>query len=94
MQATSGRSDLRRLCVDAAEVDSLVVRELVHRALRNIERADAGVVDREHVDALAVVRQLPARPARRRVPAADHARTANVREPGKRAEGRVACVGE
>ena len=51
------------------------------------------MVDREHVDAPPVVRQLPARSALRRVPARDRRRAADVREVRQRAE-RAEALGE
>ena len=77
--------DLGRVGVDAPESGTLVVRERVHRRECDVE-ARAGVIDREHINALAVVRQLPARPARGIVPARDRRRPADIRELRQRAE--------
>ena len=51
------------------------------------------MVDREHVDVPPVVRQLPARPALRRVPPRDRRRPTDVREVRQRAE-RAKALGE
>ena len=68
------------------------VRERVERLLRNVE-PDARRVHRDDVDALALIRQRPARPAHRAVPALHELRPADVRERGERAE-RGEALGE
>ena len=86
LKTASRGSDLRRLGVHATKERSLVVRERVHRRERDVEPR-VGVVDREHVDALPVVRQLPARAALGRVPSRDRGRAADVGEVWQRAKG-------
>ena len=78
--------DLLRLGIDAPQEDTLVVRERVQRAERDVE-ARVGVVDGEHVDGHAVVGELPAGAAGVRVIARDGGRTADVREVRERAKG-------
>ena len=83
---TAGRSrHLRGRGVDPSEGHSLTVCEGVHRLQRDVE-AGVGVINREDVNAPAVVGQPPARPARGGVPASDGCRTTNVREVGERPE--------
>ena len=83
---TAGRScHLRGRGVDPSEGLSLTVCEGVHRLQRDV-KTGVGVVNREDVDAPAVVGQPPARPARGGVPASDGRRTTNVREVGERPE--------
>jgi hypothetical protein len=65
--------------VDAAQELCLVVRECVHRVDADVEAAVC-VVDREHVDRLAVVRERPTGPAARRVPPGDRLGAADVRK--------------
>ena len=86
LQAANGGSDLRSSGINATQERALVVGQRVHGLERNVE-ARVGVVDRKHVDALPVVRQLPARPARGGVPARDRRRASDVREVRERAEG-------
>lgn len=64
----------------------MAVRQLVHCAETNIERPWVGVVDRKHVNGVAVVGQLPAGPALVRVPAWDNAGTADAWEVRESAE--------
>lgn len=90
-ETASRAGDGLRLGVDAAEELALVVRELVERTEGDVE-ARVGVVDREHVDRRAVVRELPARAALGRAPAADRGRAADVGEARERPEGREACA--
>jgi len=71
--------DLLDLGVDASEEDAVAAGEGVERAERDVE-ARIGVVDGEHVDRHAVVRELPAGAALGRVPARNGSGTANVRE--------------
>lgn len=87
LQSTHRAVDLLESGVDAAEELRLPVGEVVHRLERDVEPG-VGVVDREHVDAPAVVGQRPAGPAARRVPARDGSDTADVGEARERAEGR------
>jgi hypothetical protein len=59
LKAANRRGDLLRGRVDAANRLRLVVRERVHRVNADVEAAVC-VVDGEHVDRLAVVRERPA----------------------------------
>ena len=82
LETALGLVNLLRRRVDATQEHRLAARKRVHRLLRNVEPA-VGVVDREDVDALALVRQLPARPALVRVPSRDRGRAADVGEVGQ-----------
>jgi hypothetical protein len=82
------------LRVHTTEELGLVVRELVHRAERNVERARAGAVDSGDIDGYAVVGQLPARTTVGTVEHVDDARSANVGEPRDRAKSHEAYVND
>lgn len=85
LQTARGRGNLLRGDIDPAQLLRLVVRQRIHRRKRDVE-ARVGMVDREDIDALALVGELPARAARIRVPATDGDRAANVGELRERAE--------
>lgn len=86
LQTTLRRINLRRLGVHAPILLGIPVRQIVHGRLGQVEPI-IGMVDREHRDRLAVVRQLPATPAAGRVPGADGGRAPDVGVVGERAKG-------
>lgn len=56
LQSARAGGDLGVLHVDATKVGGLVVRQIVHGSLSNVEPS-ARMIDGKHVDGLAVVRQ-------------------------------------
>lgn len=88
-QATLAHIDLGDSSIDTAESVSLVVRELVHSALGQVE-ACARVVDGEDVDGLAVVADRVTLAALGAVPAGDVAGATDEWEVGNGALGLVA----
>ena len=93
LETTHAGVDLLGLGVDTPQEDTVAAREGVERSERNVE-ARGRVVDSEHVDGHAVVGELPAGAALRRVPSRDHGGTADVGEIRQRTEGGEAykCV--
>lgn len=74
------QSHLRDIGLDAAKLDSVAVRQVVHGGEANVE-AGCRMVNGQNVDGLAVVASRPARAAVGRVPAADGLGAADVGEP-------------
>lgn len=75
-----------------AQIDRLSIGELVHCCKRNVEGALRRMIDGKDVDALALVRELPAGAALIRPPATDDEASADVGEPGQLAKDGEACV--
>lgn len=82
LQTTNTRINLRPIRIHAPQLHRLSTRQLIQRRLRNIKPLDR-VVDRQDVDANAVVRQRVAGAAIRIVPAGDGGRAADEREGGQ-----------
>ena len=89
LEAANRGRNLLSSDIDTSQKHRLVVGELVHRVQADVE-AGVGVIDREDVDRVAVVSELPAGAALGRVPTRDRRSGADVREVGQRAEGREA----
>ena len=75
---------------DQSQLFRLAVGKLVHRCKRDVECSCASVVDSKHINALAIVGELPASSTARRVESADSESTTNVGEDRERAEVGVA----
>ena len=75
---------------DQSQLFRLAVGKLVHRCKRDVECSCTSVVDSEHIDALAIVGELPAGSTARGVESTDSESATNVGETGERAEVSVA----
>ena len=88
LEATSARASGLDGGLEAAHLLGMSVREVVERLLGDVE-ADTGGVDRDEIEALSIVGELPARAALGAVPPGDELGAADVRV-RQRAEGSVA----
>ena len=84
------RCDLLVRHRDTSELLRLVARELVHGLQGDVEGASSGVINGKDVDALVLVRELPAGAALCGVPATNGEGTADQREAGEGANRLVA----
>jgi hypothetical protein len=87
--AASRRINLHNVGIDSSQVYCLPVRELVHRLLREVESITSNI-DGEHIDAVAIVRELPASSAGRGVISANSRCASDSGEAWKRTECGVA----
>lgn len=88
LKVAVGRRHLLVRCVNDTKELSLVVRQRIHRLLRQVE-AVIRMINSQHVNRATVICDLPACATVGRVPPRDGLRAADIREVLQRAEGRV-----